>query len=56
MYLRKPNKIKVCTFTTKLVQLDNYLAYFFPDCSGQLVAPLSNVEVKEIIYQAMQNM
>ena len=55
-YLRKPPEMKVRTFTTRLLQLNNYLAYFPPDHSGQPVAPLSEDKVKEILYHAMPNL
>ena len=48
--------MKVCTFTTMLIQLNEYLPYFPPYCLGQLVAPLSKDKVKEIIYHAMPNL
>ena len=47
--------MKVCTFTTRLLQLNTYLAYFPPDCSGQPVTPLSEDKAKEIIYYVMPN-
>ena len=47
--------MKVRTFTTRLPQLNAYLAYFPPDHSGQLVSPLSEDKVKEIIYHTMPN-
>ena len=31
-YLRKPPDMKVYTFTTMLLELNTYLAYFSPDC------------------------
>ena len=43
-------------FTTRLLQLNNYLAYFPPDQSGQSVAPLSEDKVKEIIHHTMPNL
>ena len=46
-YLRKPEEMKVCTFTTRLIQLNNYLPYFPPDCIGQTVTALSDNEVKK---------
>ena len=49
-YLRKPPDMKVYTFT-----INNYLACFPPDRSGQPVAPLSEDKVKKIIYHAMPN-
>ena len=33
-YLRKPKEMKVRTFTTSLIQLNNYFPYFPPDCIG----------------------
>ena len=55
-YQRKPNTIKVCTFTTRLIQLNNYLPYFPPDYVGQMVTGLPGDEVKEILYHAMPNL
>ena len=55
-YLRKPKTMKVCTFTTRLIQLNNYLPYFPPDCVGQMVTALPDDEVKEILYHAMPNL
>ena len=51
-HLRKPKTIKVHTFTTRLVQLNNCLPYFPLDCVGQTVTALSDDEVKEILYHA----
>ena len=48
-YLRKPKTMKVRTFTTRLIQLNNYLPYFPPDCIGQMVTALPDDEVKEIL-------
>ena len=55
-YLRKPPEMKVYTFTTRLLRLNIYLAYFPPDRSGQPVAPLSKDKVKEFIYYAMSKL
>ena len=33
-YLRKSKTMKVCTFTTRLIQLNSYLPYFPTDCIG----------------------
>ena len=38
--LRKPKTMKVCPFTTRLLQLNNYLPYFHQDCKGQMVTAL----------------
>ena len=54
-YLRKSKTIKVCTFTTRLIQLNNYLPYFPPLRTGQMVTALPDDEVKEILYHAIPN-
>ena len=54
-YLRKPKTMKVRTFTTRLIQLNNYLPYFPPDHIGHMVTALPDDEVKEILYHAMPN-
>ena len=55
-YLRKPKTMKVRTFTTRLIKLNNYLPYFPPDCVGQLVIALPDDEVEEILHHAMRNL
>ena len=45
--------MKVGLFTTMLIKL--YLLYFLPDCPGQKVTSLPDVEIKEILYHAMLN-
>ena len=45
--------MKVRTFTTRLMQQNNYLPYFLPDCVRQMVTALPDDEVKEILYHAM---
>ena len=47
--------MKVSTFTTRLLQLNVYLAYFHPDRSGQSVNPLPEDKVKDILYHTMPN-
>ena len=47
--------MKVHIFTTRLIQLNNNLPYFLPDCVGQMVTALPGDEVKEILYHAMPN-
>ena len=47
--------MKVCTFTTRLIQLNNYLPYFPRDSAEQMVTVLPDDEVKEILYHAMLN-
>ena len=55
-HLRTPKTMQVCSFTTRLMQLNNYLPYFPPDHIGQMVTALPNDEVKEILYNAMPNL
>ena len=55
-YLRKSKTMKVRTFTTRLIQLNNYLPYFPSDYVGQMVTGLPGDEVKEILYHAMPNL
>ena len=55
-YLRKPKTMKACTFTTRLIQLNNYLPYFPPDCVGWMVTSLPDDEVREINYYGMSNL
>ena len=47
--------MKVCAFSTRLIQLNNYLPYFPPDRIGQMIATLPDDKVKEILYHAMPN-
>ena len=47
--------MKVHTFTTKLIQLNNSLPYFPPDPVGQMITVLSDDEVKKILFHAMNN-
>ena len=47
--------MKVRTFTTRLLQLNAYLAFFPPDHQGQVVDPLPEDDIKEILYHAMPN-
>ena len=54
-YLRKSKTMKVRTFTTRLMQLNNYLPYFPPDCIRQMFTALPDDEVKEILHHAMTN-
>ena len=55
-YLGKPTTMKVRTFTTRLIRLNNYLSYFPPDCFGQMITALPDDEAKEILYHAMPNL
>ena len=47
--------MKVRAFTTKLIQLNDYLPYFPPDCIRQMVTAMTENEVNEILYYAMPN-
>ena len=55
-YIRKLYTMKVRTFTTRLIQLNNNLPYFPPDHVGKIVTALPNDEVKEILYHAISNL
>ena len=55
-YPRKSKTMKVHTFTTRLIQLNNYLPYFPPDHIGQMVTAPPDDEVKEILYHAISNL
>ena len=55
-YLRKPKTMKVRTFTTRLIKLNNYLPYSPPDCAGQMVTAPHGDEVNEILYHAIPNL
>ena len=55
-YLRKPKTINVRTFSTRLIQLNNYPPYFPPDRVGKMVTALPDDEVKEILYRIMPNL
>ena len=52
-YLRKPMDIKVHTFITRLVQLNNYLPYFPPNCMELIVKAISDDKVEGILYRKM---
>ena len=52
-YLRKPPDMKVCPFTTSLIQLNTYVPYFLLDRSGQLFTSLPDDDIKEILHHAM---
>ena len=52
-YLRKPKMMKVYTFTTRLIQLNNYLPYFPPECVGPIAITQTDSKVKEILYHTM---
>ena len=54
-YIRKPKTMKVCAFTTRLIQLNSNLLYFLPDHVRQMVKALPDDAVKEILYHAIPN-
>ena len=55
-YLKKPPDMKVQSITTRLIQLNTYLPYFWPDHPGQLITSLPDDDIKEILYYARPNM
>ena len=48
--------MKLLTLTTRLVQLNNILLFFPPDCVVQMVTVLPGNEAKEILYHAIPNL
>ena len=56
-YLRRhlvsPRTIKLCSFISRLQELNAYLEEFPPDTEGQETAPLSADEIMDIIYHSM---
>ena len=54
-YLRKPVGMKVKAFSTRLVQLNEYLPFFPPETEGQEPSKLSDDDMKDILYHAMPN-
>ena len=55
-YSRKPKTLKVYTFTSRLIHLNNIIPYFPPDCIWHMVAALPDDEIEEILYHTMPNM
>ena len=53
--VKKPKPMKVRTFTTRLIQLNNYIPYIPPDYVGQMVTALPDHEVKKILYYTMNS-
>ena len=47
--------MKVLTFNTSLIKLNNYHPYSLLDCIKHMVTALPDDEVKEILYRAMPN-
>ena len=54
-YQRKPKEMKVHTFTTIFVQLNNHLPYFPPHYMERIVLALPDDKIKEILYNIMTN-
>ena len=54
-YLRKPVGMKVKAFSTRLVQLNEYLPFSPPETEGQEPSKLSDDDMKDILYHAMPN-
>ena len=55
-YLIKPRSMKLCSFISRLQELNAYLEEFPPDTEGQETAPLSADEIMDIIYHSMPTM
>ena len=52
-HLIKPRSMKLCSFISRLQELNAYLEEFPPDTEGQETAPLTANEIKDIIYHPM---
>ena len=47
--------MKVRAFISRLIQLNTYSLCFLPDHPGQVVTPLPDDGIKELLYQAISN-
>ena len=47
--------MKVWSFTTRPIQLNNHFPYIPPDHPGQLVTSLPDDDIKEILYYTIPN-
>ena len=54
-YLAKPLRMKLCSFISRLQELNAYLEEFPPNIDGQKTARLSADEIMDIIYHSMPN-
>ena len=54
-HLVKPRSMKLCSFISRLQELNAYLEEFLPDTEGQEIAPLFADEIMDIIYHSMPN-
>ena len=52
-HLIKPRNMKLCSFITRLQELNTYLGVFPSDTYCQTVIPLSADEIMDIIYHSM---
>ena len=50
--LMKPRNMKLCSFISRLQELNVYLVQFPPDTEGQETAPLPANEIMDIIYHS----
>ena len=51
-HLVKPRSMKLCSFISRLQELNAYLEEFPPDTKGQETAPLPADEIMDIIYHS----
>ena len=55
-YLWKPKEMKVITFTTRFIQLNNNLPSFPPDHVRQMITSNPDEDIKEILYHGIPNL
>ena len=49
----KPRSMKLCSFVSRLQELNTYIEEFLPDTAGQENLPLPADEIMDIIYHSM---
>ena len=55
-HLVKPRSMKLCSFISRLQELNAFLEALPPDTEGQEIAPLPANEIMDIIYHSMFTM
>ena len=55
-YIIKPRSKQICSFVSRLQELNVYLAEFPPEGPGDIPAALPTEEVMDMIYHTMPNM
>ena len=55
-HLVKPRSMKLCSFVSRLRELNAYLEEFPPDTEGKETTPLPTDEIMDIFYHSMPTM